>query len=136
MCEQLKNLSESVVSEPTQGFHVADQSLEGILEKICHNAWEKEVTARRGQHSVGWVFSQAANSYFVKPDANKIATEFDRDGDDEPVSNPDKLLTGRHGCRKRVVGTTVRKLRSHTSIENHSNLPLLYRRFKRGATRA
>ena len=102
---------------------MADQSLERILEKICHNAWEKEVTAKRGQHSVAWVFSQAANSYFVKPDANKMAAEFDQDGDDEPVSNSIKFLTSIHGCRKQVVGTTVRKLGSHTSIESPTILP-------------
>ena len=43
------------------------------------------MVAKRTQHSVGWVFSQAENSYFVKPDGNRVTTQYDCDGDDEPV---------------------------------------------------
>ena len=70
-----------------QGFHAAERNIDSILTKICHNAWEKEVTAKKNVHSVGWVFSQAENSYFVNPDKNKISTQYDDDGDDEPVSS-------------------------------------------------
>ena len=85
MSVQVKSLSKSVLDEPTQGFQAAEQSIDGILTKICRDAWEKESEVKRGQHSVGWVFSQAANAYFVKPDENRVTTEFDHDGDDEPV---------------------------------------------------
>ena len=47
MSEQLRDLSESLaITEPTQGFQAAEQNLDKILTKICHNAWEKEVIAK------------------------------------------------------------------------------------------
>ena len=38
-------------------------------------------------NSVGFVFSQAAECRVIKPDPNKITTQFDKDEDDEPVSS-------------------------------------------------
>ena len=87
MCEKLRSLSQTI-DEPTQGFNMAEQNIESILTKICHNAWEKEVTAKKSQHSVKWVFSQAADSYFINPDSDKLNTQYDDDGDEEPVGSP------------------------------------------------
>ena len=61
-----------------QSLQAAEDNLDGILEEICHKKWEKEVVQKRMKpHTVGWVFSQAQDCYFVKPDPAKIATEFD-----------------------------------------------------------
>ena len=45
-------------------------------------------------HAIGWVFSQAQDCYFVKPDPAKLAAQYDIGDDQEPVSrNLQKMLT-------------------------------------------
>ena len=71
----------------TQSFNVADNHLDNILQKICHQGWEKEVVEKKGKpHAIGWVFSQAQDCYFLKPDPAKVTTQFDIGDDEEPVS--------------------------------------------------
>lgn len=54
-------------------FDVADTHLDAILHGICQKKWEKEVVEKKGKsHSIGWVFSQAQDLYFMKPDAKRI----------------------------------------------------------------
>ncbi len=58
------------------------------MQEICKKKWEDEVIEKKGKsNSVGFVFSQAAECQVIKPDPNKITTQFDKDEDDEPVSS-------------------------------------------------
>ena len=71
----------------------AHSNIEGIIHQICQDKWEKEVIKKKkNPHAVGWVFSQAQDCYFVKPDPNKVNTQYDQDEDCEPVSQFTPLI--------------------------------------------
>ena len=56
----------------------AESNLENILHTICEKKWEQEVIQKKAKpHAAGWVFSQAQDCYFIKPDPAKITSQFD-----------------------------------------------------------
>ena len=81
-------MADSKLVAATRGsFDVAHANLDKILTNICQKKWEQEVVEKKGKpHAIGWVFSQAKECYFIEPDRTRITTQFDQDGDEEPVS--------------------------------------------------
>ena len=74
MVEESK-LNSDVVRQTDGSLYAADKSLDEILQSICQKKWEQEVIEKKGKpHSVHWVFSQAQECYFQKPDPNKVTT--------------------------------------------------------------
>lgn len=79
-------MDKEAVKNTLQSFQVADSNLDQILHKICRNKWEQEVIKSKSKpHSIGWVFAQAQDCYFVESDKNKNAVIYDKDGEEEPV---------------------------------------------------
>ena len=61
-----------VVASAINSLEAADNNLEEMIDKICQRKWEQEVIEKKGKpHAIEWVFSQAQDCYFQKPDPNK-----------------------------------------------------------------
>ena len=52
----------------TQSLQASETVVDGMLQGICHNAWVKEVVAKKKEHSVGWVLSVTKELNFVEQD--------------------------------------------------------------------
>ena len=109
----------------TQGsFESAANNIDSILHKICQKKWEQEVIEKKAKpHACEWVFSQAQDLYFIRPDPNRVNTQHDQDADDEPVRiySLSKLSLMLYGFAFRIrvatTGTSRTKLASRSSIE-------------------
>ena len=85
--EESSTISLDQFREQAKSLNMAHQNIDKILDDICRKKWEQEVIEKRGRpHSVNWVFGMGQDIQALKPDPNKLTTQYDQDEDDEPVS--------------------------------------------------
>ena len=64
--------------QQAQSLNEAHQNIDNILQQICRKKWEQEVIEKKGRpHSVNWVFGMGQDIQVMKPDPNKLTTQFD-----------------------------------------------------------